>query len=106
MAFKKIYTEDKNLQQVQDNVDDALRPLQSLPLSKAVLVSNISLTSGQDNLVPHGLNKAPLLWILAAQNTNSRVWSQNSSQLNNQSSNERLINIRCSTTCVVNLLFS
>jgi hypothetical protein len=105
MAFKKLFTKDSTLQEIQDNIEDAFRPIQNSPMVRPVLVESINLVTGQDNLVSHGLNGTPKFWIVAGQNANAVLWSQPSSQLRNKSSNERLINIRCSANCIVNILF-
>lgn len=106
MSLRKVITQDKNLQLIQDNVDDAIRPLQKSPLSGAIVVSNVNLIAGQDNLVSHGLGTAPSLWMLAALNANSVIWSQGSTELSNLSSNRLYINLRCTANCTVNLLFA
>src|SRR4051812_26979114 len=104
--LKKIFTSDQNLQSIQDNVDDALRPLQNSPLNQGViLVSSILLTSGKDNLVSHSLKRTPQFWILAGNTTNATVWNPASPELGNQSANGLYINLRCSSNCTVNVLF-
>lgn len=103
--LKKIYTQDLKLQQIQDNVDDALRPIQTSPLSQGVvLLSSISLTSGKDNLIAHGLKKYPNFWILAGNNSNAVVWNPTCTELSSQSSNSSYINFRCSANCIINVL--
>jgi hypothetical protein len=104
--LKKIFTPDVNLQKIQDNVDDALRPLQHSPLAQGlVLASNISLTANKDNLISHGLKKVPSFWLLAGQNANANVWSPASTELSNKSANTSYINLWCSVDCTVNLIF-
>lgn len=121
--FKQINTSDKNLQLIQDNVQQAISALQqssridqpgqpaqaSSTITSAFLggqvLSNVKLSSGQDNLVPHLLNRTPYIWVLAGQDTNAAVWSPVSTQLN-ASMNGTYINLRTSATCTVSLWVS
>lgn len=105
MAFRQIQTGDKNLEAIQDNVADALRPLENAPTAKTQLVTTLALTTGQDNLVPHGLGRIPRFWVLAGINVSATVWNPASASLQNQASNVRLINFQCSANCTVSILF-
>ena len=106
MAFRKIITGDKNLQLVQDAVDSALRQLIKSPLAGVHLVKDVTLTSGQDNLVAHGLGRAPQIFLIASVDADTRVWTQASTQLSNQNASDTWINLRTTNTCTVNLIFS
>ncbi len=106
MALKTINFTDKNLQMLQDNVDAAITPIQRAPLTGGVLLSNISLTSGQDNLVEHTLGRRPQIVIPGVPTANSTIWSPTTASLGNQNSNTQYINLRCSTSCTVSVWVS
>lgn len=106
MPFKKIITQDSDLNKIQQNAEDEFRKLKNNPLLDSVLVSRVKLEAGKDNLVPHTLGKVPRIWLLAGLNWSSYIWSAASTQLNNQNADERYINILTSTTCTVNLIFA
>lgn len=103
MALKRILTQDKNIQLIQDNVEEALIPLQSLPMVNGVLIKNVVLRSGQDNLIPHTLGRFPQIYFIGNRDTNSSIWNPITAALNNQKSNSSVINLWCSTTCTIAL---
>lgn len=73
MALKKIKSADQNLNLVQDNIDQAITPLQSIPMVGGNVVE-FDLVSGSDNNVPHGLQRTPQYWGLLGQSANATVW--------------------------------
>ncbi len=100
--LSRIQTTDQEIQLIQDNVDKALTPLQSIPMVGGAVVST-SLISGQDNLIRHGLGRLPKLFLVGNLNANSVVWSPDTSTLNNASSDSIFINLRCSSDCTISL---
>lgn len=117
--LKRILTEDKNIQLIQDNVDQALSPLQGSPLSSGTLLSTqtnankqevpIAITSGQDNLIQHRLGRQIQYWIVSELNVSATIWSPATSKLSNsagtpQSSNSSYLNLWCSSNCTVSLV--
>lgn len=101
MALKRIMADDKNVQLIQDNVDAALIPLQTALMATAKVLTNISLTSGQDNLIPHQLGRVPTIFFIGNLKENSTVWSPTTTTLNGSNWSSTQINLRCSTSCVV-----
>ncbi len=101
--LQKLPTSDQDLSLVQDNVDRALTPLQNVPMVGGNLLRGISLLSAQDNLIQHGLDHAPVVFFIGNQNVDTRVWSPTTATLSGASSNRTVINLRCSTTCVVSV---
>lgn len=95
--FSPVDTADLALQKAQDGIAKTLNPLASLPLVDGALLEAVSLKSGQDNPVSHGLGRRPRLWILAGKNANADVWEQASP------APTRFLNLRCSADCTVNL---
>lgn len=123
MAFQTINTSDKELQKIQDNIQTAL-PSDSSKLVITVdsagntVISRskipflfsggslvkLALKSGQDNLVPHGLNRTPQMWLICGIDAQAILWSPASSQLTDssgiaQSANGSYINIKTSASC-------
>lgn len=103
MVFKTINTDDKDLQFIQDNVAASILPLESQPMVGGVVLKNISLVAGQDNIIQHTLGRFPQIFFVGNLNQNSVVWSQSSTALFNQSSNALNINLRCSVSCIITL---
>lgn len=126
MPFKRIQTNDQNLSLIQDSVEQALnfpstilritssggqqiteRSQTGAPYISGNLIQ-IALTAGQDNLVPHGLNRSPVVWTIARLDTNATIWEvvtskiQNSSGVN-ASANSTFINLWCSSSCTITL---
>jgi len=103
ISFKTINTQDKNLQLIQDNVAAAIAPIQRSPLIGGVLLLNVSLKAGQDNLVQHTLNRMPQIIIPGIPSVNTTIWSPASSSIGNQSSNSQYVNLCCSSNCTVSV---
>lgn len=101
--LQQINTPDKNIQLIQDFVNAALTKLQNAPLAGGVLLSRVTLTSGQDNLVQHTLGRMPTLYFNSIPNVSTTIWSPNTASLNGSNSDSTRINLRCSTTCIVNI---
>lgn len=103
MALPRINFTETPIALFQDNVDRALTPLQNMPMVNGTVISDVVLTSGQDNLVRHGLDHTPQYFIVVKIQVSSTVWSPNTSTLNNTNADRTNINLRCSTTCTVSV---
>jgi hypothetical protein len=101
MPFQSINSTDQDLQLIQDNISKVIQPLENMPMVNGVVLTSVSLTSGQDNLIRHGLNRAPQYFIILMTKTNSTYWSPTTSSLNNSNVDRTYINLRCSTTSTV-----
>lgn len=104
--LKRILSQNKDVQLIQDNVDTALTPLQNSLFQSGNLLSSINLVAAQDNLIQHKLGHSLQIWILCGQDSNSTVWSPVSSSLGGLSSNAQFINLWCSSNCTVSLWVS
>lgn len=126
MGFTRILTPDQNLQLIQDNISNSQTTKNTAttitnlgantqkntnaqvnnPYQSGRLIT-VSLTAGQDNLIPHGLGYKPNGFHLANQDTNTTVWNPTTAKLAisniNQSSNSTFINLWCGTTCSISL---
>lgn len=98
-----IQTPDKNLQLIQSNVNTALTPLQNSPLTGGVLLTNVSLKSGQDNLISHNLGHVPVFAFPGLPNVSATIWSPASSALSGTNASMSQINLRCSSNCIVSV---
>lgn len=95
--FQTIRTADDTINRIQDNVKSSLDPVLKLPISDGILIQDVALVSGQDNLVSHQLARKPILWMLAKQDTNATVWELSTDQP------ELYLNLRASSNCTVSL---
>lgn len=75
-AFKKIFTSDKDLTDVQGNIDTAFRAILECPLLPGVLISGISLKAGQANSVSHQLQRIPVGFLVVDNKSNSTIWRE------------------------------
>jgi hypothetical protein len=126
--FSLIITGNSELDRIQQNIANALNPflnaaglkvsltgskqttIQSQitsPFSGGTLIQ-VDIASGIDNLVPHGLNRVPVVWILSGQDTDTTVWSPLTPALkdssgNLQSANSNYINIQAGSDCSISL---
>lgn len=107
--FQRIQpqSEDAKLNQdlslIQDSIDKALTSLQNAPLTGGKILKNISLVAAQDNLVPHNLGYVPRLAFSLLPNVDTRIWNPTTSALNGASVSNSVINLRCSTSCIVSV---
>ena len=99
--MKKINFQDVPISLFQDNVADALRPLEAIPMVNGNLLTSIDLIAGQDNLIRHGLGHAPTVFFIGNQNVDTRVWSPGTAVLSGAASDRTFLNLRCSSTCNV-----
>jgi hypothetical protein len=90
VTLKRIPTDSKDIQLIQDAVDTALIPLQQGLMATALTINNVALVSGQDNLIPH-------------LKVNSVVWSPDTASLSGSNWDSTRINLRCSTSCTITL---
>lgn len=75
--FSKIFTGDRNLDQVQANVDKAIRQVTDTGIVPGIKVKDVFLATGSPVDVPHGLGRDPD-WIVIKKNADARVWDSQS----------------------------
>lgn len=116
MPMNQITSPDRVLQTIQTNAANAISNLESAtqidmtagaqsttgittPFANGGhLITNVTLTAGQDNLVAHGLGSVPQIWVPCGINVNATVWSPLSTTLKGVSSNSMYINLWASST--------
>lgn len=96
-AFKTLQMDDDKLSRFQDNVEEAIRPVIQKQIIDGVLLQDVSLTSGQDNNVSHKLGRIPIGYIPVKKSAQSTIWDETSTAPSS------LLNLHCSTSCVVSL---
>lgn len=77
--FKQIKSDDYELMRVQDNVNAALIPIQTAQIIDGQVLKNISLITGQPNIINHKLNRNLVGYIVIRKDTNADVWDSSSS---------------------------
>ena len=97
-SYKKITTNDRELNLIQANIEDAVSGVLKNPLLDGVLVDGINLLSGQPNQIAHTLAREVIGWIVVDQNADARIWK-------GSPSNSRFIDLRCSNNVSVKVYF-
>lgn len=67
-------TSDRQLNTFQTALASALQPITSNPIAACTIITSISLTAGQTNIVPIGLSQPLVGWFLIRNRSNSVVW--------------------------------
>lgn len=73
-SFKQVNTNDRVLQRIQDNVDDAIRSVITSPILDGRLIVGMALNVG-DNGLEHKLNRVPRGYIIVDKNANSNIYT-------------------------------
>jgi len=76
-----IKPNDYELAKVVADFKSAIQPIFDNPITNGTLLENVSLSAGSVNLVNHGLNREPRIWLVVNGVTTStlRVWMSTSS---------------------------
>ncbi len=74
--FKKIYTEDQQLTDVQGNIESTVRGVILCPLLDGVLLQGVPLIAGQPNVVSHQLQRSFRGFIVVDNLANTNIWRQ------------------------------
>lgn len=101
-AFKIIQTTDQNIQLIQNNIQEALRPIQVSPFVGGTILINpsaasgtnvnlIPLVSGSNNAVQHFLGRTPSIYFFGPPTTQSTIWVT--------SVDNKFLNVSCSADC-------
>ena len=72
--FKKIKVDDKTTERFQDNVEQAIKPIISVPILDGVLCEDVSLTAGISNEVEHMLGRKPRGYMIVRKQRDTRIW--------------------------------
>lgn len=97
--LRKRTTGDEQLDRAMDDVDDALRPLQAVPLNDGVLISAVVLSAAGFRDVHHGLNRTPVGYLVVGATLAVNVFDD---QANNPHASKTL-KLRSSVDATVSL---
>lgn len=104
--YRNIQCDDRDLNLVQDSITLITADLQDTPFcggnlpnssTKSLTTYSVTLKTGQSNLIPHGLGRAAIYFILLGQDTNTNVWRV----VGNAALEKNLIDLRCGANCNV-----
>lgn len=97
--FKKVGSDNNDLQKVQNNVEAAVNPIISKEIVDGNLIKNVQLRALEVIYVKHGLGRPPLGWIVVRKRGDVRIWDV-------QDSNDKpksTLALTCSHDIVVDL---
>jgi hypothetical protein len=97
--LKKVGTQDKDLQKVQQNVENTIEPIIRKEIVDGVLLKKVCLEPGVSNEVKHSLGRKPLGWIVVRKRADARIWDVQ--DFNNNPS--KTLSIACSHSVTVDL---
>ena len=97
--FRKVRCNDSDLASVQDAVEVPIRDISSRRIIDGRQIISVSLTTGADNLIQHGLGRPLAGWVLTRINAQATVWDE---QDDNAIGSLTLV-LRCSADCTVDL---
>lgn len=73
-SFKKVGSNDNDLQKVQNNVEAAVNPIISKEIVDGVLLKRVQLSALEVVYVKHGLGRPPQGWIVVRKRADARIW--------------------------------
>lgn len=102
IPYSRVNPKNEEIQRVESSLVNTFQSLVNNPLlANLVIKKAIVLTSGVDNIVEHGVGKAPNGWIIVDQNTDAIVYK--SSTVNTMPNTSIILNTN--KTVTVNILF-
>jgi hypothetical protein len=73
-TLTRVEGKDRDLQRVQDAVQEAVGGLAANPMLAGKMLTDIALDGTDDEAVAHGLGKVPTGWQIHDRNADARVW--------------------------------
>jgi hypothetical protein len=98
-GFKKIHTDNRELNKIQSNVEQLIEPFLNSEVVNGVLLKDIVLDSSKTNLISHKLGRKPQGWIVIGKNANSVIWDSQSSN----TKADKILELLCSANVTINL---
>lgn len=80
--FKKISSTNKEVKQLQENVEQAIKPIINSQIVDGVLVKNIVIVSGTEKFVEHKLGREPIGFIVVRKRANAIIWDDQDNNTN------------------------
>jgi len=98
-SFKKLELENKELNKLQSNIELTFTPIINSEIINGILIRNLNLTTGQDNIVAHKLGRKALGYIIVKKSDESTIWDVDSETF----SEKNFLILNCSADVVVSL---
>ena len=100
MAFKKILTQNQELNRIQDETARELDRLQFLQFfANGKLLENVAIGASNTEIT-HGLNQAVRGWFIVRQDTDARVWEPSAQTPAPRQS----FSLQASSPCVISII--
>jgi hypothetical protein len=97
--LKKVSSNNKEINQIQENVEQALTPIIASQIVDGVIIKNKQIESGKVNLIAHKLGREPLGYIIIRKRADSRIWDTQDTNKNKKTT----LALQCSTTVHVDI---
>ena len=78
-TFRRINSNEKDINVVQDNVEDAFSYLLKDPFNQSILLKNVKLISGQNNIINHLLGRKLIGWSIVRKRGPGDIWDEQDS---------------------------
>lgn len=98
-VFKKVYAADRVTQAIQDNAEQAFRPLLESPFVGCRLIEDVELVATASNRVAHGLGRDIAGWIVVDRDASGSVW-----RVSPSTSPDRVLLLSSSAAMTVDLI--
>lgn len=98
--FRKINSEDRELQQVQFNIEQAVAPFIKSPILNGRLETSINLTSG-DNKIEHKLGRKIIGYIIVSQSASIDIYDN----IPTSTDGEKYLTLNSSANAVISAWF-
>lgn len=95
--FKKVKTDDRVMNQIQDNIDRFSQPIVSKISLDRYVLTGVFLKSGQTNRIPHKLGRTLLGWVICDKSAFSDIKSVDSA------SPKLTLDLECSADVIVSI---
>lgn len=97
--MKLLHTDDQDLQQLQGNVYEVIRPWEGVPLLSGLLLTDIVLSAAETK-VAHGLGRPIQGWLIVRTNGNAVVYESSQPSANLR---DRFVHLKATGNVVVTL---
>lgn len=74
VSVARVQTDDREVNQLQSNLVQAVAALNNQPLMGGNMLSNVNLSASGSNSIAHNLGHAPNFFIITNLNANSTIW--------------------------------
>jgi hypothetical protein len=95
-SFKQLNTANRDMQQLQANIEAAIKGVIAAPLLNGRLESNVTLTAGNTAL-EHRLDRVPAGYIVADKNAAATIYTV--------SKDDRFLTLNSSVACVITIWY-